>query len=134
LTLTGTTNSELEIDLSAGYQPPVSFPPYVIIPYGQSTITIPLDTALVTESGLVTLRARHATTTKEASLTVLPPAANHVEALSLATAEAVGGDLVAATVTLDQPAGAGGVAVDLTSNDTSRAIVPSTVTVAEGST
>ncbi|HEX7152948.1 MAG TPA: RHS repeat-associated core domain-containing protein [Thermoanaerobaculia bacterium] len=122
----------VEVDLRSFTSTVAAQPPYVIVPAGQTSVSIPVTTSLVATTTTETLRARHVLTQRNATLEVTAPSGNHVAALTLATARAVGGDLVGGTVTLASAAGSGGATITLTSSNPAVAIVPSTLTIAQG--
>jgi RHS repeat-associated protein len=122
----------LTVEISTQWNPAVKAPLYIVIPEGQTTGTVSLGTMPVTETETVYVYGRHVATNRYAELTLEPPSGNHIDSLSFASGSAVGGDLVTATVTLDQPAGSGGAVVSLASGAAAVASVPASMTVTDG--
>ncbi|HEX9982350.1 MAG TPA: DUF6531 domain-containing protein, partial [Thermoanaerobaculia bacterium] len=124
----------VEVDLRGFNNAIVPQPPYVLVPPGATSLSVPVTTTLVAQTSTVTLRARHAATDITTSLDVTPPNGNHVVALALVSPRAVGGDLVDGTVTLAAAAPSGGATITLTSSNPLAASVPSTLTIPQGDT
>jgi hypothetical protein len=108
-----------------------SVPPSVTIPPGASSATFTITTQPVSTATDVTILAAHSMTLRE-TLQLLPPGA--LAGLTLNPGTVTGGTPSQGTVTLSSPAPAGGVAVALSSSDTTVATVPASVTVAAGAT
>ncbi len=89
-----------------------------------------MDSGRATSIGY--LSAKHVVTSREAELTIEPPSGNFITSLSLASPRAVGGDLVTATIALDDDAPSGGAEVTSTSSAPSVAAVPASATVGQG--
>jgi hypothetical protein len=121
----------LEVD-TYGYF--VSVQPFVVVPEGETSITVPVETFVMEESRPTVVGAYHVVTHKTAELQLNAPSGNFVTALTLATARTAGGNLVTATVTLNEAAGSGGAVIALASDNLTVATVPATVTVDEGET
>jgi hypothetical protein len=99
----------------------------------RSGFTAPADCTVDVNDGSTTA----ATATLAGCTTSSPPppaSAPSLSALTLSQTTVVGGTPVTGTVTLTSAAPAGGVAVSLTSDNTTAATVPASVTVAAGST
>jgi IPT/TIG domain len=122
----------LEIDLYGGFY--VNRPPFVVVPEGQTSITFPVETFVMSETLSDYIRGYHFCNQRDASLTLHPPTGNFVTDFSLATPRTAGGNLVTATVTLDSAAPSGGAEIALESNNLAVATVPASVTVAQGNT
>ncbi len=107
----------------------------VTVPSGASTVTFPVTTNGSISSGTSTITANggYQGLTVSALLTVTPsPIA--LSQLTLSAPTAVSGQVVTATVLLNQAAPVGGVVVLLASSDTTVATVPSGVVVSAGAT
>ncbi len=122
----------LPVEISRNWDPAFSYPLYVVVPEGETTASVPVTTTLVEETSIGYFNARHVVTSREAELTIEPPSGNFITSLSLASPRAVGGDLVTATIALDDDAPSGGAEVTLTSSAPSVAAVPASVTVGQG--
>jgi hypothetical protein len=107
-------------------------PPFVVVPEGETSATVPVETYVVEEVSEAYVGAHHGATGLYELITVNPPSGNSVQSLTLATPRTAGGSLVTATLTLDAPAGVGGAAIALESDNLSVATVPASVTIAEG--
>ncbi len=97
---------------------------------GQTTTTFNIYTLPVTSPQTVTITASAGTVTKTVSFTVLPLGPQSV---SLSPATVTAGGSSVGTVTLNAPAGSGGVVVTLGSSETA-AGVPASITIPAGST
>jgi hypothetical protein len=105
-------------------------PASVLISAGAVSATFTVTTTGVSVSTSASISASYGGRTQSVTLTVLPPS---VSALSVNPASVTGGAGATGTVTLDGPAPAGGVQVALSDNS-GAASVPSSVTVAAGTT
>jgi hypothetical protein len=123
----------LVVDLNA-FPAGASLPPFVLVPAGQTSVAVPVETTVTTEAHDVYLSAHHGATDRSTQLRIDPPPANFVDALTLATSRTAGGNLVTATVTLNAAAGSGGAVIALESDNLAVATVPASVTVSEGNT
>ena len=103
---------------------------YVLVDSGQSSSNFNIFTNPVTTPQVVTLIAKGGDVTKAVSFTVLPVG---VKAISLSSTSVKPGSSSTATVTLNAPAGANGVVVNLTSSDPS-ATIPASITIPAGLT
>ena len=107
----------------------VSHPTSIMIPAGQTSGTFDIQTTpnIVTVA-VVQITATTEGDSKTASITVKP----WLESFTLSNTSVVGGNPMAARVTLSFPAPTGGMIVQLSSTNTAVATVPTTVTVLEG--
>jgi hypothetical protein len=113
--------------------PAVQVPKAFTIPFGQSSQTFALTTAVVTAARTVTVSATYAGLRQTALLTVNPPGPPTLASLSISpdhVAASVGS--VQGTVTLNGPAGAGGVRVALTANPANSVGFPPLLIVPQG--
>ena len=113
--------------------PAVQVPKAFTIPFGQSSQTFALTTAVVTAVHTVTISATYAGLRQTALLTVNPPGPPTLASLSISpdhVAASVGS--VQGTVTLNGPAGAGGVRVALTANPANSVGFPPLLIVPQG--
>jgi len=101
------------------------------IPSGSSSGTFTVNTTAVTTSTAAQITASNGTTNVQATLTITPVA--NLTAVSVNPTSVVGGNSSTGTVTLNNPAPAGGAVVSLSSDSTS-AVVPATATVTAGNT
>jgi hypothetical protein len=107
--------------------------PAVTVPAGSTSATFSVTTSTVTSATQVTISGSYPVgTTRTAALTVTP--AVTLSSVSLNPTTVTGGNPSTGTVTLSGAAPAGGVAVTLSSSNTSVAAVPASVTVPGGST
>jgi trimeric autotransporter adhesin len=104
-------------------------PPSVTVAAGATTATFPVNTTAVGSTTTAAIRATLGVT-QAASLTINPPA---VSSLNLNPSTVTGGLGSIGTVTLNDPAPAGGAIVALLS-DNATATVPASVTVTAGAT
>ncbi len=98
---------------------------------GQTSATFQVRTRAVTARTQVHITASAGGTSRVATLTVNPVS---LTSLALNPTSVVGGQSSTGTVTLNAPAGSGGFTVQLSSDNTSVATVPSSVTVRAGQT
>jgi WD40 repeat protein len=98
---------------------------------GATTATFPITTHTVPAITSVTFTATFSGSSQTTVLTVTPPTVN---TLTLNPSSVKGSLTSTGTVTISDPAPTGGISVPLSSSDTTVATVPSSVTVAAGST
>lgn len=104
-------------------------PTTVLIPAGATSAGFTINTTAVTANTTVLITANYRGA-QTASLTLVPPTLTSV---AVAASSVSGGSILQGTVSLSDPAPAGGLVVGLTS-DSPRVIVPANVTVAAGAT
>ena len=109
-------------------------PPFTTIPSGQTTGTFLITTSQVTGSRTATISAMYMGQTGTVTLTVLPPPAAALSALTISPDRVTGGTSSQGTVTLTAPAPAGGLNVMLSSSLLAAAQVPPFVNVPQGLT
>jgi hypothetical protein len=119
------------VSLSSSDPSVAALPPSVTVPAGATSATFTVATTAVAASTSITITAASSGATQTASLTVLPPTLTSV---SMAPARLTGGSSSTGTVILSGPAPSSGVAISLSSSDSSVAAVPSSVTVPAGAT
>jgi hypothetical protein len=113
---------------------PVTVPPSVTVPAGQTSAIFTISTAPVTFGTVVGVTAAVGCVAQMASLMVTTGPADPIPAsLVVSPSTVVGGTSTQGTVTLNAAAPAGGAVVSLSDNSTA-ASVPGTVTVAAGAT
>ncbi len=122
--------SGVTIQLSSSDTDEATVPSTVIVPAGASSVTFPVTGIPVATSQTVTISATYNGTTVTNTITINPP---RINSLTLDDVEVVGSLTRTGTVTLTSAAPAGGWQVSLGSNS-SKASVPSTVTIPAGST
>jgi hypothetical protein len=110
--------------------PRVVVPRQVTVPAGAASVTFPAMTHMVTEAADVIIRASFAGATRPARLRLLPAALS----IRLHLSTVPGGNPSTATLTLAEPAPAGGAVIPLASDNPGVAAVPSQVTLPEGHT
>ena len=94
-------------------------PPYVVnIPQGQTSAQFTVPTSSVFSTQNVTLTAQAGTVTQTAALEIDPAGAAQLTSFSTGTTSSQGGISITATATLNASAPAGGVTVQLASNNT----------------
>ncbi|GIV09313.1 MAG: hypothetical protein KatS3mg019_1404 [Fimbriimonadales bacterium] len=122
------------VNLSSSNTSIASVPSSVTVPAGATSANFTVSTSAVSSSTSVTITAAANGVSRTATLTV-NPANNNVSLQSLTINPTLvwGGNSATGTVTLSGPAPAGGVTVQLRSSS-SRASVPSTVTIPAGAT
>jgi hypothetical protein len=118
------------VNLLSSYSPLVTVPATATIPQGATSTTFPITMVPVPTPVAVTITA-FGNGIQTGNMTVLPPSLTGV---SLNPTAVIGGTSSTGTVTLDSPASVLGVAVTLSSNNTTAATVPASVNVASGST
>jgi hypothetical protein len=109
-----------------------TLPASVTIAAGSSSATFPITTTAVTASTPVTITASFNGAARTTILTVAPPAAATLTAVSATPSSLTGGAPAQGTVTLSTVAPAGGALVTLGSSNAA-ATLPASVTVAAGS-
>ena len=120
------------VSLSSGNTSAATVPTSVTVAGGASSATFVVSTSPVSGSTAVTVSALYGGVTRTTSLTVLPVNVPSLASLSLNPSSVMGGDGSTGTVTLTGPAPGGGAVVSLSSDNTSAATVPASVTVAGG--
>jgi hypothetical protein len=113
--------------------PAAAVPASVLVAAGLSAASFTVATQLVSQATLVAITASRAGVTQAAMLTVNPPPVA-LGSLSLLPTSVFKGASSQGTVTLTVPAPAGGAVVHLSSDFTTVATVPATVTVPGGQT
>ena len=109
----------------------VTTPTSVTIPAGATSTTFNIQTnANIVVQAVVRITATVEGDSKSANLTVSP----WLEAFTLSNTTVVGGNPIAARVTLAFPAPTGGMTINLSSSVPTVATMPSSITVAEGTT
>ncbi|HXI29824.1 MAG TPA: hypothetical protein VNG89_15405 [Vicinamibacterales bacterium] len=111
---------------------PVAVPDLVTIPAGALSASFPITTSAVTDAMGVTLVATINGVGGSGAIGVAPPGAPAPADLTVQPGSLTGGTPATATVTLNQPAPAGGTVVALSSSHPAIARVPASVTVAAG--
>ncbi|MEO5926798.1 MAG: hypothetical protein ABIR70_23495 [Bryobacteraceae bacterium] len=113
--------------------PAVSVPVSLVIPAGQTSATFPITTSFVGSTTLATVTATSANSaTAGLTLNASSAGTGTISGLVIAPSTVVGGQANATgTVTLGSPAGAGGVLVNLLSNNAA-ASVPSSIVIPQG--
>jgi hypothetical protein len=129
VTLTGAAASNVVMNLSSN-NASATVPPSVTVPQGATTASFSIGTTPVASSTAANISAAYNGVTKTAALTITPPA---LSSLKLNPSKVVGGNPSTGTVTLSGTAPTG-MTVQLSSNRTTVATVPSSVTIAAGTT
>jgi hypothetical protein len=129
VTLTGVAASNVVMNLSSN-NASATVPPSVTVPQGATTASFSIGTTPVASSTAANISAAYNGVTKTAALTITPPA---LSSLKLNPSKVVGGNPSTGTVTLSGTAPTG-MTVQLSSNRTTVATVPSSVTIAAGTT
>ncbi|MFP5253249.1 MAG: hypothetical protein ACLGH4_05585 [Actinomycetes bacterium] len=112
-----------------------SVPADVTVAPGASTASFTVTTSPVTTSQSTIIRATHGTVSRAFTLSVTPAATGPaVTSVTLSESSVVGGTPVTGTARLESAAPSGGTTVFLSSDNTTVATVPSTVTVPAGAT
>jgi hypothetical protein len=112
--------------------PAASVPSSVTIPPNSSSANFTIATAAVSMTTVGNITASYAGVNKSASLTVNPAAPATLSSLTLNPSTVVGGASSTGTVALTKAAPAGGIVVNLTSSNSTRAQVPATVVIPAG--
>ncbi|HMG97376.1 MAG TPA: SBBP repeat-containing protein [Gaiellales bacterium] len=125
------------VSLSSSNTAVASVPASVTVPTGGFTGTFTITTSAVAASTTVTITASYNGTSRTAPLTVTPagapPPAPALQGLLVSPDSVAGGSGSQGVVTLSGAAPAGGTTVSLSSANSGVASVPTSVTVAEGS-
>lgn len=116
------------VSLSSGLPSLVTLPATVTVPAGATTANFPIATQVVGATRTVTLFATRGSIVST-MLTLTPPT---VDSLSVSPTSVKGGSASTGTVTISEPAPAGGITISL-SSDKTVAAVSASVTVAAGS-
>jgi uncharacterized repeat protein (TIGR03803 family) len=144
--VTGGSTSTGTVSLSAGAPPggsvvtlssssvSASLPSSVTVAAGNTSASFTITTTSVTTTTTAVITGTLGSGSAQASLTILPAASVSLSSLTLNPTSVSGGSSSTGTVTLSGNAPSGGAVVMLTSRNTSVATVPSSVTVAAGST
>ncbi len=120
------------VTLSSSNTAAASVPASVVVPQGATSATFDVVTAGVASSTSVTITGTLSATNKTATLTVTAAA---ISAVTLNQTSAVGGAFhPTGTVALTGKAPSGGTTITLSSSATSRATVPASIVVPQGST
>ncbi len=121
------------VSLSSTNPAVATVPPIVTVAPGASTANFEVSTIYVSSTTAVTISASLGGGTQNAFLTVLQPSVI-VSSITVNPATVGGGNASTGTVTLSGPAPTGGAAITLSSNQSSVATTPASVTVPAGST
>lgn len=122
------------VNLSSSNPSVASVPSSVTVPAGATSANFTVSTTAVSASTNVTITASAGSVSRTATLTVNPSSSSvSLQSLTISPTSVWGGSSATGTVRLSGPAPAGGAVVQLRSNS-SRATVPSTVTVPAGAT
>ena len=122
------------VNLSSSNTSVATVPSSVTVPAGATSANFTVATNPVSSVTSVTITAAAGGITRTATLTVNPPASNvTLQSLTISPTSVWGGSTATGTVTLSGPAPAGGAVVQLRSNS-SRASVPSSITIPAGAT
>src|SRR2546427_8240654 len=124
------------VTLSSSNTTAARVPSSVTVAAGATSATFTVSTSAVAASTTVSISGTYGGVTRSASLTVTPapPPAPTLSSLTLNPTSVTGGNSSTGTVTLSGAAPTGGAGVTLSSNNTTAARVPSSVTVAAGAT
>src|SRR5262249_7178203 len=114
---------------------PVTVPPSVTVPAGSTSATFNVATRAVGGSFTVTINASFNGVNASTTLFVTPVTPTEsLTSLTLNPASVAGGSPSTGTATLDNAAPSGGAVVNLSSDNTGAATVPSSITIGAGST
>jgi len=130
LTLAGAAASNAVVTLSSN-NGSATVPPSVTVPQGATTASFSIGTTPVASSTAASISAVYNGVTKAATLTITRPT---LSSLKLNPSKIVGGNPSTGTVTLSGIAPPTGMTIQLSSNKTTVATVPSSITVAAGAT
>ena len=119
------------VSLSNSNTSAATVPASVTVAGGATSATFAVTTSPVSGSTVVTITATYKGVNRTSVLTVTPPPPT-VNALAVSPSAVAGGTSSTGTVTLSGPAPLGGAVVSLSSDNTSAATVPASVTVAAG--
>lgn len=130
ITLNTASPINLTINLSSN-DPVATFPngTTVVIPAGQVSRTFPIATGQTLTTRDVTISAELFGTTRTAPLRVFPPA---VSSFVISPNVVLGGGSSTGTITLDQPAPAGGLIINLSTNNPLFVTHPASITIPGG--
>jgi hypothetical protein len=130
--LTGPALSASALVSLSSANPAASVPSSITIPANSSSASFTISTTTVTTTTAGNITATYSGASKSATLTVNPPAPAAISSLTLSPSTIVGGSTATGTVTLTKAAPAGGIEVNLTSSNSTRAKVPATVLIPAG--
>ena len=123
------------VSLTSSNPAVASVPPTTTVAPMGLTGTFSVTTSPVTTSTPVTITATFNGATRTASLTVTPPSTGpSVQSLTISPSSVTGGSATSGVVTLSDAAPAGGATMALSSSNPALAGVPTSVTVAAGTT
>lgn len=108
-------------------------PATVAIPANTSTVNFTVTTSAVSSLTAGNISASYSGVTKSAAISITPAISVTLASLTLKPTTVIGGTAASGTVILTAPAPSGGLVVNLSSSNPSRATVPLTVTVPSGS-
>ncbi|MFQ3611655.1 MAG: S8 family serine peptidase [Fimbriimonadales bacterium] len=121
------------VNISSSNPSVASAPSSVTVAQGQTSASFTITTASVSSSTTVTFTASANGISRQANLTVNPAQTSvTLESLTISPTSVWGGSTATGTVTLSGPAPSGGAVVQLRSSNSTRASVPSSVTVPAG--
>ena len=132
VTLTATAPSGGVVVTLSSANSAASVPSSVVIPATSLSANFTITTTAVTTTTVGNITATYSGASKSAILTVNPPAPGAISSLTLSPSTIVGGSTATGTVTLTKAAPAGGIEVNLTSSNSTRAKVPATVLIPAG--
>jgi uncharacterized protein (TIGR03437 family) len=121
----------VQITLSSD-NPSASMPPSVTIAAGQSSISFAVSTSTVSSPAIATLTATSANAVST-PLAINPAVMGRITGWSVAPTTVTGGQSSTGTVTINAPAPAGGLVINLSSNNAAASVPPS-MTVPAGQT
>lgn len=132
VTLTGPApTGGATVTLASANPAAAAVPASLTVPAGASTATFTVTTSPVASSSSIVITASRLDVTKTATLTVQPPS---LLSLVLSPTSVTGGTSATGTVTLSDPAPAGGAVVALSSANPAVVAVPASIMVAPGAT
>jgi hypothetical protein len=132
VTLTGAAPSAGTMVSLSNANTSASVPNSVTIPPNSSSANLTITTSAVSMTTVGNITAAYSGVNKSASLTVNPAAPTALSSLTLNPSTLVGGASATGTVTLTKAAPAGGIVVNLTSSNSTRAKVPANVVIPAG--
>jgi thermitase len=124
---------DLVVRLVSGDPEVVVAPEQVVIPIGARSVAVPVSTSTVPDSRSVLLTAS-ALQGEVAAMLQLEPEATQVDGLVLDPASLIGGATTHATISVTQPARAGGARIVLKAEPAEALLLPESVIVPEGAT
>jgi hypothetical protein len=124
----------LVVSLSSSNTAAATVPATMTVHGGLSSGTFPVSTLAGPTTRTTTITASANGVSRTADLTVTPSAAASLSTVAVNPASVTGGTSSQGTVTLTSAAPAGGFAVSLSSSNTAAAMVPASVSVAQGAT